>query len=490
MTITEIPKNEVEFKEFVLDVVKTLIALVEEKDPFLRKHCERVANNCANFCEEFKIFGDGDAETIFFAGLLHDIGIVAIPINLLQRTEPLSDEEMILIKKHPVSGEKILDHLVVLKKVLPMVRHHHEAFDGSGYPDGLKAENIPLGARVIGLFNYLDNLVFTRSPEEALSIEDALVEINAKAGQRFDQELLPNFMTFVQANGGQSADYLQKRQMDTMREIFVEILGKFKSGKISPPVMPQVVREMQTVIKQPKSTPEELAQVIEKDPTISLRLISVANSPVYRGVTEIRDVKTAISRLGLKETLNIVLAIANKSLYETENVKYKILMDKLWVHSLACAYGSKLIAQTLKLDDLEKFFLMGLTHDIGKTLLLKAFSEVSKGRSLNVDAIIANIQEAHIGLGGMLLKRWGFDAEFINVITHHEDAEYSKDTVKEILIVHLSNMISRQIGFSLFEEQIDFAEMQSAKLLKLEPEKIEGISEEVKSILSEVAHLF
>jgi putative nucleotidyltransferase with HDIG domain len=278
--------------------------------------------------------------------------------------------------------------------------------------------------------------------------------------------------------------------MDTMREIFVEILGKFKSGKISPPVMPQVVREMQTVIKQPKSTPEELAQVIEKDPTIALRLISVANSPVYRGITGIRDVKTAIPRLGLKETLNIVLAIANKSLYETENVKYKILMDKLWVHSLACAYGSKLIAQTLKLDDLEKYFLMGLTHDIGKTLLLKAFSEVSKGRSLNVDAIIANIQEAHIGLGSMLLKRWGFDGEFINVITHHEDAEYSPDTVKEVLIVHLSNMISRQIGFSLFEEQIDFAEVQSAKLLKLEPEKVEGIGEEVKSILSEVAHLF
>jgi len=275
-----------------------------------------------------------------------------------------------------------------------------------------------------------------------------------------------------------------------MRGVFAEILGKFKSGKINPPVMPQVVREMRAVIKQPKSKPEELAQVIEKDPTISLRLISVANSPVYRGITEIRNVKTAIPRLGLKETLNIVLAIANKSLYETRNVKYKILMDKLWVHSLACAYGSRLIAQTLRLDDLEKYFLMGLTHDIGKTLLLKAFSEVSKGRSLNIDAIEANIQEAHIGLGSMLLKRWGFDAEFINVITHHEDEEYSSDTVKEILIVHLANMLTRPIGFSLFEEEIDFAELRSAKILKLEPEKVEGIGEEVKSIISDVAHLF
>ena len=490
MAITETPKNEVEFREFVFDVIKTLVALIEEKDPFLRKHSERVANNCANFCEEYKIVDNEDLEAIYFAGLLHDIGIVAIPINLLQRSEPLTAEEMVLIKKHPVSGEKVLGHLNILKDVLPMVRHHHEAIDGSGYPDGLKADNIPLGARVIGLFNYLDNLVFARSADKALSIEDALVDINAKAGQLFDQDLIQDCIAFIEATAGNSSDYLQKRQADIMRGVFAEILGKFKSGKINPPVMPQVIREMQAVIKQPKSTPEELAQVIEKDPTISLRLISVANSPVYRGISEIRNVKTAIPRLGLKETLNIVLAIANKSLYETKNVKYKILMDKLWVHSLACAYGSKLIAQTLKLDDLEKYFLMGLTHDIGKTLLLKAFSEVSKGRSLNIDAIEANIQEAHIGLGSMLLKRWGFDAEFINVITHHEDEEYSSDTANEILVVHLANMLTRRMGFSLFEEEIDFAELQSAKILKLEPAKVEGIGEEVKSIISDVAHLF
>ena len=484
------PKNEADFKEVVFDVAKTLVALIEQKDPFLRKHSERVASNCANFCEEYKIVGKEDFDTIYFAGQLHDIGIVAIPIDILHRNETLSDEEMIQIKKHPVSGEKVLGNLNILKDVLPMIRHHHEAIDGSGYPDGLKADNIPLGARVIGLFNYLDNLVFARSSDKALSIEDALVDISAKSGQLFDQDLIQNCIAFVESNAGSSSDYLQKRQAHIMREIFVEILGKFKSGKINPPVMPQVVREMQTVIKQPKSTTEELAQVIEKDPTISLRLISVANSPVYRGITGIRNVKTAIPRLGLKETLNIVLAIANKSLYETENVIYKILMDKLWVHSLACAYGSKLIAHTLKLDDLEKYFLMGLTHDIGKTLLLKAFSEVSKGRSLNLDAIEANIQEAHIGLGSMLLKRWGFDAEFINVISHHEDEEYSSDTVKEILVVHLANMLTRQIGYSLFEEEIDFAELQSAKLLKLEAENVGGIGEEVKSIISDVAHLF
>jgi HD-GYP domain-containing protein (c-di-GMP phosphodiesterase class II) len=484
------PKNEADFKEVVFNVAKTLVALIEQKDPFLKKHSERVASNCANFCEEYKIVDKEDFDTIYFAGLLHDIGIVAIPIDLLHRTEPLSEEEMIQIKKHPVSGEKVLSNLDFLEDVLPIVRHHHEAFDGTGYPDSLKGDNIPLGARVLGLFNHLDNLVFPRTDDKALSIEDALVEINGKAGQLFDPDLIQNFITFAESHGGKSDDYMQKRQADTMRGVFAEILGKFKSGKINPPVMPQVVREMQTVIKQPKSTPEQLAEVIEKDPTISLRLISVSNSPVYRGITEIRNVKSAIPRLGLKETLNIVMAIANKNLYESKNVKFKILMDRLWVHALACAYGSKLIAHNLKLDDLEKYFLMGLIHDIGKILLLNAFSEVSKGKSLKMDAIEANVQEAHIGLGSMLLKRWGFDAEFINVINHHEDVEFSPDTVKEILVVNLANMLTRQIGFSLFEEEVDFTELPSATILKLEPEKLESIGEEVKSIISDVAHLF
>jgi HD-GYP domain-containing protein (c-di-GMP phosphodiesterase class II) len=490
MAEIEIPKNGAEFGEFLLEVIRTLVALVQAKDPFFRKHSERVANNCANFCEEFKIVGQEDIETVYFAGLLHDIGMVAIPQYLLKRTDSLTDEEMVLIKKHPVSGEEILGNLNYLKDVLPMVRHHHEAMDGSGYPDGLKKEDIPVGARVLGLFNCLDNLIFPRSSKTALSIEDALVEINGKAGQQFDQDLIQNFIAFVESNSGLSLDYLEKKQVSTMRTLFAEILNKFKSGKINPPVMPQVVREMQSVIKEPKSSPEDLAQVLEKDPTISLRLIYIANSPIYRGITEIRNVKSAIPRLGLKETLNVVLAIAHKNLYETDNVHFKILMDKLWVHSLACAYGSKLIAQALKFDDKEKYFLMGLSHDVGKILLLKAFTDASKGPFLNMDVIETNLQEAHIGLGSMLLKRWKFDAEFINVIAHHEDLEFSPDTVDEILVVHLANMLTRRIGFSLFEDDVDFAELQSATILNIEPEELEGIGEEVKSIISDVAHLF
>ncbi len=490
MADTDVPKDKTEFRYFILEVIGTLTAMIEEKDPFIRKHSERVANNSANFCEEFKIFDEKGSETIYYAGLLHDIGMIGVPAEILKKVDPLTEEEMIWIKKHPIRGEKILSNLNYLKKILPLIRHHHETMDGNGYPDGLKSSEIPLGSRVLCLFNHFDNLAFPRSSKRAMSIKDALEAIKNNAGKLFDESLIPDFLKFIDSNSGKSPDFMLKKETTSMKQIFTTIFKKFMAGKINPPVMPQVVREMQRVIKQPASGSDELAKVIEIDPVISLRLISVANSPIYRGVAEIRNVKNAIPRLGLKETLNIVIAIANKSLYETDKVQYKILMDKLWGHSLASAFGAKLIAQNLRLEDPENFFLMGLTHDIGKILLLKAFSGVSKQKTLNMDAVQANIQEAHISLGSLLVKRWGFDDKFLNVITHHEDTEFNENASQEILVVHLANMLTRSLGFSLFEDEVDFARLQSARILKIAPETIENIGEELRQIVRDVAHLF
>jgi putative nucleotidyltransferase with HDIG domain len=490
MTDIDIPRNKTEFRHFILDVIETLTSMIEEKEPFLKQHSERVANNSANFCEEFKIFNEKDCETIYYAGLLHDIGMIGVPTEILQKVDQLTDEEMIRIKKHPVRGEKILSNLNYLKDILPAIRHHHEAIDGSGYPDGLKSDEIPLGGRILCLFNHFDNLAFSRSSKQAMNTKDALEAIKSEAGKLFDENLIPDFIEFIDANSGNSSDFMLKRETTSMKQIFTAIFKDFMAGKINPPVMPQVVREMQRVIKRPASGSNDLAKVIEVDPVISLRLISVSNSPIYRGVTEIRNAKNAIQRLGLKETLNIAIAIANKSLYETDKVQYKLLMDKLWGHSLASAFGAKLIAQNLKFDDPENFFLLGLTHDIGKVLLLKAFTEVSKQKRLNMVAIQANIQEAHISLGNLLVKRWGFDDKFMDVIAHHEDTEFSTDASPDILVVNLANMLTRKLGFSLFEDEVDFAELKSAQILEIAPETIESIGAELKQILKEVAHLF
>ena len=490
MTALSLPKSESEFKEWLLELVRTLDAIVEQKDPLLRNHSKRVANNCANFCEEFKLLQENEIFNLYFAGLLHDLGLIFFPDTLLREPEERTDDEKVEMRKHPGVGEKILSNLSTLREVLPIIRHHHEAIDGSGYPDGLSGDEIPLGARIICIFNELDTLIFPFSKTPALSTEEAVAEIKKGADKQFDSNLMDQFAQFVEANSGESEDFLLKKGNAPIREIFAKIIQDFSAGKIAPPVMPQVVRDVQAVIKRKDSTAEDVAAVIERDPVISLRLLAVANSPVFRGIQEIHNVKEAIPRMGLKETLNLIIAIANKSIYETDRVQFRILMDKLWVHSLACAYGSKLIAEHLKLDDSEKFFLMGLVHDIGKSVLLKAFTEVPLIKKINFDLVQANIQQGHLSIGGVLLKRWGFDDIFIKVVTMHESPEFSPETEKEILVVHLANMLSRNIGYSLFEEEVDFNELDSAKFLQMDPDTLGQIGEEVKGIIQDVAHLF
>ena len=144
---------ESEQRQSVLELARTLEAITEEMEPLLKSHSGRVANNCANFSEEFKLMPDADVFNLYIAGLLHDFGLIFFPETLLKDDESRSDDEKIQMRKHPVVAEKILSNLSILKEALPLIRHHHEAIDGSGYPDALAGDEIPLGARILFLFN-------------------------------------------------------------------------------------------------------------------------------------------------------------------------------------------------------------------------------------------------------------------------------------------------------------------------------------------------
>ena len=269
------------------------------------------------------------------------------------------------------------------------------------------------------------------------------------------------------------------------------IVDEMKEGKISMPVLPQTMQELQNVIKKPNSTNDDLARVIEKDPVVSLRLITIAGSYFYRGRKKIRTVKEAIPRLGSKETLNVAMTITNKQLYEIKNKQLRPLLEKLWLHSLCCAYGSKAIAQRLDLEDLEKFFLMGLIHDIGKVLILKVLDDKAPPiRNNDMQELVDRIQEAHTGIGGILLRHWRFPKEFISVATLHEDPMAFPHVTKSALVVHVANILSRKIGYSLFDEDTDFGSLGAVKRLNISEETLKAVGKELTVLMNEAAVTF
>lgn len=164
---------------------------VEERDPSLGRHCEHLAlmSSVMGFMLGLPV---QDISALNHAGYLHDIGKRDLPDSILLKRDPLTDVEWKLMRNHPVRGEEICKGVPALESVLPIIRHHHERWDGSGYPDGLKGEDIPLLARILQMADIYDALTSERPYKEAFSAKQALVIIQREADRGWrDPKLLP-----------------------------------------------------------------------------------------------------------------------------------------------------------------------------------------------------------------------------------------------------------------------------------------------------------
>lgn len=157
-------------------VLFSLARSIESKDPYTHGHCERLADYAvalgqqAGLCEE-------EIVALRRAGVVHDIGKVAVPDAILLKPGRLNQEEWAIVRQHPLIGERICEPLKSFRLVLPIIRHHHEKCDGSGYPDGLRKDAIPIGARILQIVDVFDALTTERSYKKALPVSEALQTI-------------------------------------------------------------------------------------------------------------------------------------------------------------------------------------------------------------------------------------------------------------------------------------------------------------------------
>jgi HD-GYP domain-containing protein (c-di-GMP phosphodiesterase class II) len=139
-------------------------------------------------------FSEEKLETLEYGALLHDIGKIGIKDEVLQKQEKLSKEEYEYIREHPLIGVKIVEGVEFFKDKIPIIRHHHEFYDGSGYPDGLKGEAIPLEARIISLPDAFDAMTSARPHRGVMPLQDVLSELERCRGKQFDPKILEIFL--------------------------------------------------------------------------------------------------------------------------------------------------------------------------------------------------------------------------------------------------------------------------------------------------------
>ena len=188
-------------------VLFSLARSIEGKDPYTHGHCERLAQYSAWLGEHLKL-SEEQLTALRRAGVVHDVGKIAVPDAILLKPGRLTAEEWTLIKEHPVVGERICAPLKSFRFVLPIIRHHHEKFDGSGYPDGLRGEGIPVTARVLQVVDVYDALTTDRPYKKAFSVTDSLQTMkNEVAKGWWDPHIFDQFERLVRCG---EADFLSR----------------------------------------------------------------------------------------------------------------------------------------------------------------------------------------------------------------------------------------------------------------------------------------
>lgn len=178
------------------NVIFTLSLAVEAHVPFARGHSERVSIYCEKLATKLG-YDKKFSESLKEAAILHDLGKIGIARTILHKPETLTDDEFKEIKKHPEIGEKICEPLKFADIKLPAIRHHHEHYDGSGYPDGLKGSDIPISARMMSITDAFDAMISDRPYRKAMSVDDAINVLEKEAGTQWDIDLVKIFIEIV-----------------------------------------------------------------------------------------------------------------------------------------------------------------------------------------------------------------------------------------------------------------------------------------------------
>ncbi|KPK44005.1 MAG: hypothetical protein AMK74_05850 [Nitrospira bacterium SM23_35] len=183
-----------------LSTIVTLSGIAESKDFYTDKHMKDIAEYSVDIAQKLGL-PEADVENIRMAALLHDLGKVTVPDNILKKPGRLSEEEMEIIRKHPAHGAKMIESIEPMKDARDIIRHHHEYYDGSGYPDGLKGEAIPLGARIIAVADAFDAMTTNRPYRKALPMDKVVKELRDFSGIQFDPEIVEILIAILYEKG-------------------------------------------------------------------------------------------------------------------------------------------------------------------------------------------------------------------------------------------------------------------------------------------------
>ena len=399
-------------QEMTQGVVRAIADAVEAKDEYVYGHARRVGGYAAAIGRRMRL----DVQTlerISLAALLHDVGKIATPDEILQKPGELTDEERAVARTHPERGARVLAGVPELEDVATIVRHHHERWDGAGYPDGLAREMIPLASRVIRVADAYDSMTSPRPFREGLTHEAAVERLREGAGTRFDPGVVEAFCGL--------------RALSEIRRHAAEGLAGGARLSAFPPA--DDVENLAFA---------ELLDEVESEPALAARVLRELNAGRDPGspAVDLREACVALGEARLR-------AFASQHLRTADDARGAA---DLWEHSLRTAAAAQLLAEQTGVMDARGAYTLGLLHDAGEVLLRQLFPEEMENilwftDGARIDREVAAFGVDHAQVGRWIVEASGLPREMASAVQTHHDAMRINSPVA--LLLHVADLVAR-----------------------------------------------
>ena len=388
--------------------VRAIADALEARDEYVHGHGRRTSGYAAAIGRGMGL-DEATLERLSLAAFLHDLGKIGTPDSVLLKPAALTPEEQAVMRQHPKRGARMLAGIVDMEDVALAVRHHHEHFDGTGYPEGLSGERIPLLSRIIFVADAYDALTSPRPFREACSYEEALEQLQRGAGTKFDPQVVRAFAEL---------------------ESLARIRHAVESGFIFAPAAPAAGAGPSPLTFAPA------VREVETEPVLAARVLREANAEV--GGQPATKLPAACARLGEKRLREIVAGAGEASRLSRSN-------PRLWEHSLRAAEAARLLADETAVLDADDAYTLGLLHDLGEALLRSLFpatmgqADAADGERGDNEIMLFGVDHAQVGQ--WLLEACGLPrAMTVAVQTHHDAARINSPAA---LLLHVANAVAK-----------------------------------------------
>ena len=439
-------RGEPAARSTVEGAVKGFAALADLRDGYGAEHTEVLVGWACAIGREMGLPED-DLHDLGVAARLHDIGKVGIPDRILLKPGRLDEAEWSVMRRHAVLGAQVLEHVEGLERVAKTVRHHHERWDGRGYPDGLGGEEIPHHARIVGVCEALGALLTDRPYRPAYDPATAVAVLSAGSGAQFDPQVVEALVA-----AGITGEDLPSPSPDALapppssqgspRSRLMQAFERLE-GLPAASEARQRLAALLEVDEDAGLPVDDVTAVVESDIALTVAVLRLANlDRTPRNATA--QIPEAVQRLGPAGLRDVVERLGSVGVFQRVP-GWEMTLEQFRIHAVATQRAADHIARALGRERTDELLVMALLHDIGKLVLANAHAGYPSGvhgaARTPEDRLVAERRELgvdHAVAGGVMARRWRLPESVATAVEHHHDPSAEGD----VAIVRLADMLA------------------------------------------------